>query len=115
MQKPCNKCEHSYSYKVPSGQTRYDYQMWGDHKEICRDCEKRKKYKEYLESRRQYRQGEPIKSIDEYFHLKESGESLFYFRDSIRHYKVIESLQFRTFVSFLNHGYICRAIKKQHS
>lgn len=89
--------------------------MWGDHKEICRDCEKRKKYEEYLESRRQYRQGEPIKSVDEYFHLKENGESLFYFRDSIRHYKVIESLQFRTFMSFLNHGYICRAIKKQHS
>jgi len=113
MQKPCNKCKCAYSYKTPSGQTRYDSSNWGIVGEVCRECEKRKKYDEYLESRRQYRQGEPIKSVDEYFHLKENGESLFYFRDAIRHYGWIESMQFRAFISFLNHGYICRAVKKQ--
>ena len=112
MQKPCNKCEHSYSYKVPSGQTRYDYQMWGDHKEICRDCEKRKKYEEYLESRRQYRQGEPVKDLYEYFSLIKNGETLFYWRGAIRHYRILESLQFRTFVDLIRRGSIYRAIKK---
>lgn len=113
MQKPCNKCEFSGTYPISNNRIDHYCAKYFSNQAKRNQCEKYAKYDEYLESRRQYCQGEPIKSIEEYLALKASGESLFYFRDSIRHYKVIESLQFRVFVSFLNHGYICKAIKKQ--
>ena len=79
----------------------------------CRNCERRQKYEDFLESRRKYKQGKPVKNIQEYFVLKEKGESLFYWRGAIRHFKVLECLQFRTFVDLINHGNLYRAIKKQ--
>lgn len=113
MQKPCNKCENSSSYILPSGTTRYYPQTFGYYAIKCRECEKYKKYEEYLQSRRKYLMGKPIKSLEEYFALKEKGESLFYWRGAIRHFKVLECLTFSTFVDLINHGNLYRAIKKQ--
>ena len=113
MNKPCNKCDLAYSYKTASGQTRYDYPRWGKNWEQCYNCEKHKKYERYLESQRQYRIGVAVKNVEEYFSLIKNGESFFYWRGAIRHYKVLECLQFRTFVDLINNGYICRAVKKE--
>jgi len=112
MNKPCNKCEYAYSYQYKSGNVRYYARDFGEKAKICRECEKYKKYNEYLESRRRYYKGEPIKSVEEYLALKAKGETMFYLRDAIRHYGWIESLQFHTFMGFMNHGTICRANKK---
>lgn len=112
MQKPCNKCDLASSYTYKSGKTRYYPHIFGDYRQVCCDCEKHKKYEEYLESRRKYREGESVKGLDEYFSLIENGETLFYWRGDIRHYRVLESLQFRTFVDLIRRGSIYRAIKK---
>ena len=112
MQKPCNKCKYAYSYKTPSGQTRYDSSKWGIVGTVCRECEKYKKYSNYLESRRQYFRGEVITSVDKFLELQRKGEDLFYLNNSIRHIGWLNSMQFRNLTSMITNGRICRAIKK---
>ena len=119
MKKPCNGCEFANNYKYPSGRIKYypglykfvDKKLKYD--TPCRDCEKRKKYDEYLESKRRYVQGEQIKSVQEYLDLKRNGETLFYWRDSIRHFGWLESLQFRVLAHSIENGFVCKAVLKQ--
>lgn len=119
MKKPCNKCEYASTYKYPSGRINYHP---GFYKFVngklncdtpCRDCEKHKKYNEYLESRRRYVKGEPVKSVNEYLKLKHNGETLFYWRDSIRHFGWLESLQFRVLANSIENGCLYKAVLKQ--
>ena len=113
MEKPCKHCVHGHHYETQNGEPRYYCSIWIYDDMACRNCEHRQKYEDFLESRRKYKQGKPVKNIQEYFALKEKGESLFYWRGAIRHFKVLECLQFRTFVDLINHGNLYRAIKKQ--
>ena len=111
MQKPCNKCELAHSYTFPSGRVVYYCSKWGRYVK-CDKCEKFAKYEKYLESRRQYRMGDTVKDVNEFLSLVKNGETLFYWRGVIRHYKVLESQQFRILVDLIDGGHICRAIKK---
>ena len=57
MNKPCNKCKKSIKFKgkcFPSSQ-----------EEECRNCNKVKKYYDYLENKRKYAIGEKIKELKE--------------------------------------------------
>ena len=107
MRKPCNSCVKANAYKYPSGKVRY----------YCgstsyRYCDKYQMYDEFLESKRQYIRGKQIKSVQEYLKLKESGQTLFYWYDCIRHIGWLESMQFRVFVDSIQQGHIYNAIKK---
>lgn len=112
MNKPCNKCEHSMNYKTLKGNKRYSPKLFGNTKQFCADCEEYKKYQEYLESKRQYVQGDYITSIDEFVERSRNGESLFYWNNCIRHYGWLCSMQFRCLVNAIQNYHIRAAIKK---
>ena len=119
MNKPCNGCEHAYKGEYPSGRVYYNKRLyvWKDDNVSlylpCSNCEKYKKYSDYLESRRQYVRGEKITSVDRFLDLQDEGESLFYLNNAIRHVGWLDSMQFRNLTSMIKNGRIYRAIKKQ--
>lgn len=108
MNKPCAKCELANAIHTENGRTKY----FGFRPD-CRNCEKYSKYEEYLESRRQYRRGDRVESISEYLALKEQGQTLFYFINSIRHFAVLENMPFKTLSKTIQDGYIYRAERKR--
>lgn len=115
MKKPCNNCKHAKSYQYSSGKIHYYCGIWIYDNIACRNCERRQKYEDFLESRRQYTRGKRIESVSEYLALKEQGQSLFYWGNKIRHFGWLESLQFRTLVSVIKNGDFYMAIKKVNS
>ncbi len=110
MIKPCNNCKNTISYQRKNGTTIYH----------CRDvltqrcCEKMKKYEEYLENRRLYTKGKQVTSIEDFLKLKAKGYFYFYWRDSIRHISVLESLQFRVLNDLIRNGCIFIANRKDN-
>ena len=110
MIKPCKKCENSISYKRINGTTIYHC----EEALTQRCCEKMKKYEEYLENRRLYTKGKQVTSIEDFLKLKAKGYFYFYWRDSIRHISVLESLQFRVLNDLIRNGCIFIANRKDN-
>ena len=116
MQKPCNKCEQSVCFTTLKGKKRYYPHPFGYAKMMfCDDCEKYKKYQEYLESKRQYIKGDYITSIDEFEERNKNGEVLFYWNDCIRHYGWLCSMQFRCLARAIQNYHVRAAIKKDEA
>ena len=107
MNKPCAKCDFANVVYFGNGKAQY----FCSPTNRC-NCEKYRKYEDYLESRRQYRRGDRVKSISEYLTLKEQGQTFFYFHNSIRHFAALESMQFRTLGKMIQNGFIYRAERK---
>ena len=97
MNKPCTTCE-----KQNTKYTFFQKGSFGCDIETANSCEKYKKYRAKLESRRQYEKGDIIKSIAEFDEYSKSN----------KHVSVLISLQYRVLQNLIFCGYICKAIKK---
>ena len=98
-QNPCRYCVTSTVIKG---------KHYPSYKEPCRDCENLKKHREYLESNRKFRRGEQIKDIEE---LLETEWLIFH--ETTRNVEVFKSMQLRTVLSFIQSGYLFKAVRKE--
>lgn len=99
---PCKNCIFGIG---KCGSTMY---RPGCSMEKYRECISRKKHEEYLESRRKYKIGDVITSLDELMRCK-----FVYWHGRITHIAWIESMTFRTVIIILNcHGFR-KAIRKE--
>ena len=102
MNNPCTHCLSAEHFKIGKTQKRSFH--------YCNEisvCGKYLRHKEYLLSKRKYRQGEPITSLDELL----QQQFVYVFR-SIRHIEVVKHLQLATILSAINRKGIYKAIKK---
>ena len=74
----------------------------------CSSCEWRKEHKQYLQSKRQFIQGEPITDLNT---LSEQEWILWY--GHTKHIEVIKSMTLRTVLMFLKKGEFYKAIKRE--
>ena len=100
MKNPCRNCDNAY----------IDHNGW--HKrnwqESCFNCDKHKKYDEFLDKYRRYEKGEHIKSLDE---LSNCGNYV-YVCDKLTHMGWLTSMQFRTVQGFFDSRLIYHAIDR---
>lgn len=95
---PCRNCEDSFVYK-----NRHN-PGWN-----CRfDCEKHKKHEEYLESKRIFKAGDIINSLEELL-----NEEWVMWGVTTRHIEVIKCMQLRSVLKFIRLGYFRKAIRKE--
>ena len=98
-QNPCRYCalswkhndKHYPSYELP-----------------CAECENIKNHRAYLESKRMFEEGDPIKSLDE---LMKQEWVMWYHRT--RHIEVIKHTQMATVLNWLDRGAFHMAIRKE--
>ncbi len=98
-QNPCRRCSLSEKFKnmhVPS---------W---KPECGECEKLKEHRKFLETKRKFKEGAPINSLDEL--LKQ--EYVMWYHQT-RHIEVIKHTQLATILHWLNRGAFHMAIRKE--
>lgn len=101
MNNPCTQCAHAEHYpRGKTGNTQYN---------LCtkQGCDKLLKYQEYLVSKRKYKQGEPIFSLDDLL-----LQQFVYIFGGIKHIEVVKHLQLSTILSAIKRGGIHKAIKK---
>lgn len=79
-----------------------------------RTCKAWRKYDEYKESRRKYKQGETIKSLAE-FEKHLNGDGFFYLRGVIKHKKVLMNMTVGTLQLFIENGCLQTAVKKEET
>lgn len=108
MNKPCTTCE-----KQNTKYTFFQRGRFGCDFETANSCEKYKKYRAKLESRRQYEKGDIIKSITEFDEYIKSNSFVFW-RDKVKHVSFLISLQYRVLRDLIFQGYVCKAIKKEN-
>ena len=109
MNKPCTTCE-----KQNTKYTFFQKGSFGCDIETANSCEKYKKYRAKLESRRQYEKGDIIKSIAEFDEYSKSNSFVFW-RNKVKHVSVLISLQYRVLIDLIFQGYVCKAIKKENT
>lgn len=97
-QNPCRNCAHAF---VMNGR---HYQSGVNE---CFKCEKNKKHKKYLKSKRKFVEGGPITDIEE---LLEQEWVMWYHRP--RHIEVIKHTQLSVVLAWLEVGAFRKAIRK---
>lgn len=98
--KPCRNCKYAYEYK---GRRTED-----DFNALCSICDKNKKHKEYLQSKRKFTEGEPITTLDEL--LKQ--EFVMWGR-CIRNIAIIKILQLSLILRLFESGELRKAVRKE--
>lgn len=98
---PCRYCASSYHDK----RTKHRIPAL---KPECNNCEWREEHKQYLQSKRQFIQGEPITDLNT---LSEQEWVLWY--GYTKHIEVIKSMTLRTVLMFLKKGAFYKAIKRE--
>ena len=76
----------------------------------CQQCEYRKKHEAYLESKRKFKSGDPIKSMSE---LLEQEWVIWH--GHTKHIEMFRSMSVRTVEMFLAHGAFKKAIRKENN
>ena len=99
MNKPCSKCK--YAVKLDS--RSYSCDIFHQDK-----CEKIMKYRRYLKSRRKYRPGELIVSLNTLM-----KQTFVYWHGKITHISVIKNQQYNVIMRGLEQGMFYKAIKKE--
>ena len=105
MNNPCNTCEKT------------DRNSWNRLKRHTASigcdsrCEKKKKYDEYLERKRQYRRGKPITSMGDFEEYIQHNDVL-YIGQKIYHRGWVTSYQYHTLNQYIKQGFVGEAIKK---
>lgn len=106
MNKPCNGCEHAMEH---TGLKRKHHYPWN--KEFCDKCEKYKDYQTYLEKRRIYIKGKPIKSIAQFDeHIIKDG--IVYWENKPYHAGWFCSMPYKVIVNAIKSGYVFVAVRK---
>ena len=95
---PCQYCPMAFEYKGRKSSGLKDY---------CRECVPYREHQKYLESKRIFSQGEPIKDIDT---LLEQEWVMMHGR--VKHIEVIKSNAVRTVLMWLKYGALCKAVKR---
>lgn len=96
---PCYECEDSFFWN-----NRHYPKFSND---LCKECKKRMKYEADLKSRRKYKDGETIVSMDELLEQK-----WVIWNGSTKSIEVVKSLQLRTVLQLLGRGVFKKAIRK---
>ena len=95
---PCRKCEKAFVWN-----NRHTPSLNNE----CKACEKQKKYKEYLLSKRKFVAGDIITSLEE---LLQQEWVMFY--NCARHIEVIKHNQLSTVLKWLGNGALRKAIRR---
>ena len=96
---PCRFCVVAIEYK---GRHSPSYGIQ------CQECQYRKEHKKYLESKRKFKAGDPIKSLSE---LLEQEWVIWH--GHTKHIEMFRSMSIRTVEMFLKCGAFKKAIKKE--
>ncbi|WP_367567270.1 hypothetical protein [Lacrimispora sp.] len=99
-QNPCRYCALSWENKGRHLPSQFD--------QHCAECENIKKHKEYLKSKRLFKEGAPITSLDEL--LKQEWVMWYH---QTRHIEVIRHAQLATIMNWLNRGAFHMAVRKE--
>lgn len=97
---PCRYCVAAIEYK---GRHSPSFTV------ECQQCQYRKEHEEYLESKRQFKSGDPIKSMSEL--LKQEWVI---WHGHTKHIEMFRSMSVRTVEMFLAHGAFKKAIRKEN-
>ena len=95
---PCRNCKNAFIHKnrhLPGWECK------------CH-CEKYKKHQEYLESKRIFKVGDRITSLEELLH-----QEWVMWGKTPRHIEVIKRFQLLTVLRFIELGYFYKAVKKE--
>lgn len=98
-QNPCRYCVASLEYK------NRHYKSFTVE---CQVCQFRKEYESYLESKRKFTEGKPIRTLEEL--LKETWVI---FHGHTKHIEMFRSMPIRTVEMFLKNGAFKKAIRKE--
>ena len=98
---PCRYCVAAIEYK---GRHSPSYGVQ------CQECKYRKEHEAYLESKRQFEAGDPIKSLSE---LLEQEWVIWH--GHTKHIEMLRSMSIRTVEMFLKCGAFKKAIRKENS
>ena len=98
---PCRYCIAANEYK---GRHSPSYGIQ------CQECQYRKEHEKYLESKRQFKAGDPITSFPEL--LKQEWVI---WHGHTKHIEMFRSMSLRTVEMFLKHGAFKKAIRKENS
>ena len=74
----------------------------------CQVCQYRKEYESYLESKRMFTEGKPIRTLEELM-----KETWVMFHGHTKHIETIRSMTIRTVEMFLKNGAFKKAIRKE--
>lgn len=96
---PCRYCALAVKLKGKH------YPAW---KEECEKCENNKKHREYLQSKRQFEEGEAIKSLDELL-----NQEWLICHGQTRHIKAIKNMQLASILKWIEAGIFKKTIRKE--
>lgn len=99
-QNPCRYCSSANEFR-------------GRHypgKNECIQCEYRKQHLAYLETRRQFTEGEPINTLEELL-----SQEWVMWHHHVKHIEVIRSNQLRSIENWLRNGALRRAIRRENT
>lgn len=102
MKNPCANCKDAKHFVIGKTKTRHCHYCTAS-----TVCDKYIKYRELLQSKRKYEQGEPISNINELLE-----QEFVYVFGGIRHIEVVKHLQLATIISMIFGKRIYKAIKK---
>jgi len=106
MKNPCNRCPNAYEYKTKKRT------FWHPQKTVCWQCQQRKEYLYYLESRRKYEKGAVIPDIAKLCECLERDGYVFW-RHKILHRGFVESWQLHMILESIKAGVFREAILKE--
>ena len=95
---PCRTCEKSFVYKnrhMPGWKCKHGCERYGEHQK-------------YLETKRKFRKGERITSLEELL-----SKRWVMWGHTPRHIEVIKCMQLRSVIKFIEAGYFYDAIRKE--
>lgn len=98
-QNPCRYCRLSEKIRE---------KHYPSYKPECKDCENLKAHQKYLESKRQFVEGELITGLQELLE-----QEWVMWNHSTKHIETFKSMPVRTVLKFLEYGAISKAIRKE--
>ena len=98
---PCRTCKFGIYTNSIHRRTR----SW---REVCMKCEKYDAHQKYLQSKRKFRQGDQITSLEELV-----KHEWFIWHGQTKHIEMFRSMSLRTVEQFINNGSIYEAIRKE--
>lgn len=99
-QNPCQYCPMAFEWKGRRTTSIFN--------PYCRECIPYREHQAFLESKRMFASGDPIRSLDELLE-----QTWVMFNGRVKHIEVIKSAAMRTVLGWLQNGLLRKAIKKE--
>ena len=106
MKKPCTGCQSAQHFPW------HEKEYWQPNPLLCRDCQKYRKYQEYLKSRQKYERGKRIETVEELIQWLDKNDFV-YWRWKILHKGFVYSWQLQMIMNSVKAGVFKEAILKQ--